>query len=168
VDHLQGKQPLIGVCSACSKRPEGRFFHGKEISGVQAGISTDLWGFDHWRPLHGLATLGCMNTFRDASVGVWCLSWHPWSDDVCFEPLSSVLANNKVAFHGQQKAVLAVLGHHPQDMMALTDEAQSEHHGLSVEATCASFRDCLRLGLMPTSFPVSVDSQERWRWLVEG
>jgi len=109
-----------------------------------------------------------MNTFRDASVGVWCLSWHPWSDDVCFEPLSSVLANNKVAFHGQQKAVLAVMGHHPHDMMALADEAQSEHHGMRVEAACASFRDCYSLGLMPTSFPLSVESAERWRWLVEG
>ena len=109
-----------------------------------------------------------MTTFRDASVGVWCLSWHPWSDDVCFEPLRGVLANNKVAFHGHQKAVLATLGHHPQDMMALTDEAQSEHHGLTVEDACATFRDCMQLGLVPTSFPVSVDSLERWRWLVEG
>ena len=109
-----------------------------------------------------------MSTFRDACVGVWCISWHPWSDDVRFESLHTVLANNRVALQGQQKAVLRIFGHQPQDMMALTDDRQDEHHGMSVTQVCATFRACRQLGIIPRFFPVSVDSPERWRWLIMG
>jgi hypothetical protein len=109
-----------------------------------------------------------MSTFRNASLGVWCLSWHPWSDDVCFERLDSVLANNRVARHGQQKAVLAVLGHQPGDMMVLTDDGQNEHHGLSAQDATRTFQVCRQQGLLPTYFPISLDCVERWRWLIEG
>jgi len=115
-----------------------------------------------------VATLNCMSTFRNASIGVWCLSWHPWSDDVCFERLDTVLANNRVALHGQQKAVLALLGHQPGDMMALTDDGQSEHHGMAAQDATRTFQLCRQLGVVPTYFPISFDSVERWRWLIEG
>jgi len=108
-----------------------------------------------------------MSTFRNASIGVWCLSWHPWSDDVCFERLDTVLANNRVALHGQQKAVLALLGHQPGDMMALTDDGQSEHHGMAAQDATRTFQLCRQLGVVPTYFPISFDSVERWRWLIE-
>lgn len=107
-----------------------------------------------------------MSTFREASIGVWCLSWHPWSDDVRFERLTSVLANNRVALQGQQKAVLMVLGHQQQDMMALTDDRQAEHHGVLAHHACSTFQLCRELGMVPAYFPVSFDSEERWRWLM--
>lgn len=105
------------------------------------------------------------NTFRDACIGVWCLSWHPATDDVRLETLSAVLRNNRVAWPGHHKAVLAVFGHIEGDMLALHDADSDEHHGLTPEQACRAFRLQRRMGLAPAFFPVTIESAERWRWL---
>lgn len=108
-----------------------------------------------------------MDTFRDALIGVWCLSWHPATDDVRLESLSAVLRNNRVAWPGQHKAVLAVLGHLPGDMLALHDQDSGEHHGLSPEQACGTFVLQRHMGMAPAFYPVAIESAERWRWLTE-
>jgi hypothetical protein len=106
------------------------------------------------------------NTFRDACIGVWCLSWHPATDDVRLETLSAVLRNNRVAWPGQHKAVLAVFGHLGGDMLALQDLDGAEHHGLTPEQACRTFRLQRHLGITPAFFPVTIESAERWHWLM--
>ncbi len=109
-----------------------------------------------------------MRPFREAVVGVWCLSWHPATDDVCFEPLSSVLRNNLVAFEGQHKAVLMIVGHQLSDILTLTDAQGDELHGQDAGQACEGFRELQRRGWAPTYYPVSIESAERWAWLVQG
>ncbi len=109
-----------------------------------------------------------MRTFRDAVQGVWCISWHPDSDDLRFESLASVLANNRVAFPGQHKGVLWVFGHDLADMMALVDDGGADHHGMRVSQACSLYRTFRAQGLTPQWFPMAAESDERWRWLVEG
>lgn len=107
-----------------------------------------------------------MVTFRDAHIGVWCLSWHPATDDVRLETLSAVLRNNRAAWPGHHKAVLAIFGHQGGDMLALQDEDSDEHHGLSPEQACATFRLQRQIGLAPAFYPVTIESAERWHWLM--
>lgn len=107
-----------------------------------------------------------MGTFRDASIGVWCISWHPASDDVRLEPLVAVLRNNRVAQAGQHKALLAVLGHEDGDMLGLCDVQGLEHHGMSPTQACAAYRDCWQGGLLPAFYPLCIESRERWHWML--
>jgi hypothetical protein len=106
------------------------------------------------------------NTFRDACIGVWCLSWHPATDDVRLETLSAVVRNNRVAWPGQHKAVLAVFGHLPGDVIALHEPDSDEHHGLTPAQACSVFRLHRRMGLAPAFYPVAIESAERWHWLM--
>ena len=107
-----------------------------------------------------------MATFRDASIGVWCLSWHPATDDVRFEALATVLRYNRLAPPGEHKAVLMLAGHHPGDVMALHESILDEHHGLDAEQACRSYRLHRALGLAPAYFPVCIESAERWQWMM--
>lgn len=108
-----------------------------------------------------------MNPFREAVVGVWCLSWHPATDDVRFETLSSVLRNNLVAFEGQHKAILMIVGHQPDDVLTFTDAHGQEHHGISAALACKGFCELRRRDWAPAYYPVSIESAERWAWLVQ-
>ncbi len=107
-----------------------------------------------------------MTTFRDASIGVWCLSWHPGTDDVRFEPLSVVIRNNLVALEGQHKGVLMLVGHHDRDMLTLTETAQGDLHGAEVGDVCQSFRIAREQGWTPAWYPVGIESAERWEWMM--
>lgn len=107
-----------------------------------------------------------MDTFRDASIGVWCISWHPPSGDLVLERLRSVLRNNLLASEGQHKAVLLLLGHVEGDMLGLRDASASEHHGMTADEACRTYADCWRHGLTPGFFPVCIESPERWRWML--
>jgi hypothetical protein len=108
-----------------------------------------------------------MNPFREAVVGVWCISWHPATDDVRFETLSSVLRNNLVAFEGRHKAILMIVGQHHGDKLTLTDEQGAEHHGVDADKVCEGFRELRRRGWAPAYYPVSIESAERWAWLIQ-
>jgi len=106
------------------------------------------------------------HTFRDALVGVWCLSWHPGSDDVCLEPLDAVVRNNLVSDASRRKAVLAVLGHADDDRLTLEDPMTGDLQGLDARAWSEHMRLARKLGWTPTWFPVGLESAERWHWLV--
>lgn len=108
-----------------------------------------------------------MSPFREAIAGVWCLSWHPGTDDVRFEALSSVLRNNLVAFEGHHKAILMIVGHERTDMMTLADAQGQELHGLDADKACEGFREFKRRGWLPAYYPASIESAERWAWLVQ-
>jgi hypothetical protein len=108
-----------------------------------------------------------MKAFREATLGVWCLSWHPATDDLRFEMLSSVLRNNLVAFEGRHKAVLMIVGHQSDDVITFTDAQGQELHSVPAMQACEGIRALQRLGWPPAYFPVSIESAERWAWLVQ-
>jgi hypothetical protein len=108
-----------------------------------------------------------MKAFREATLGVWCLSWHPATDDLRFEMLSSVLRNNLVAFEGRHKAVLMIVGHQPDEVITFTDAQGQELHSLRASEACKGMRELQDWGWAPIYFPVSFESAERWSWLVQ-
>ncbi len=118
-------------------------------------------------PLSAGGYSGSMKAFREATQGVWCLSWHPATDDFRFEALSSVLRNNLVAFEGRHKAVLMVFGHHPDDMVTFTDAQGLEFHSLPAHQAFDGLGVLWRKGWTPAYFPVSLESAERWAWLLQ-
>jgi hypothetical protein len=156
VDHLQGKQPLIldQPKLACVKSAlRGAFFLPWTAGSSLAFLASRRY-------------IGDMTTFRDASIGVWCLSWHPSTDDVCFEPLASVIRNNLVACDGQRKGVLMLLGHRDDDMLALIDPTHDDLHGVAPRPMCQSFRIARMMGWAPAWYPVGIESAERWEWMM--